>query len=136
MDDRDASRKQYDMDTVTTPMDEWNRLPWKPMQRQVFRLQKRIYQASQRGDVKAVHKLQRLLMQSWSARCLAVRRVTQDNRGKKTAGVDGVRNLTPPQRLDLARTLTLRTKAQPVRRVWIPKPGKDEHRGLGIPTMR
>jgi len=38
MDDRDTSRKQYDMDTVTTPMDEWNRLPWKAMQRQVFRL--------------------------------------------------------------------------------------------------
>ena len=105
MDDRNTSRKQDDMDTVTTPMDEWNRLPWKPMQRQVFRLQKRIYQASQRGDVKAVHKLQRLLMQSWSARCLAVRKVTQDNRGKKTAGVDGVKSLKPPERLLLARLM-------------------------------
>ncbi len=32
-------------------------------------------------------------MRSWAARCLAVRKVTQDNRGKKTAGVDGVKNL-------------------------------------------
>src|SRR5260370_26332270 len=95
------------MDKVTRPMDEWNRLPWKPMQRQVFRLQKRIYQASQRGDVKAVHKLQRLLMQSWSARCLAVRRGTQDNRGKKTAGGDGVKALKPPERLLMARLLRL-----------------------------
>ena len=38
MEERDTSRKQYDMDTVATPMDEWNRLPWKAMQRQVFRL--------------------------------------------------------------------------------------------------
>src|SRR5258708_18295535 len=105
MDDRDTSRKQYDMDTVTTPMDEWNRLPWKPMQRQVFRLQKRIYQASQRGDVKAVHQLQRLLMQSWSARCLAVRKETQDNRRKKTAGVDGIKSLKPPHRLLMPRPL-------------------------------
>ena len=55
----------------------------------------RIYRASRRGDVKTVHRLQRLLMTSWAARCLAVRRVTQDNRGKKTAGVDGVKNLPP-----------------------------------------
>jgi RNA-directed DNA polymerase len=136
MDDRDTSRKQYDMNTVTTPMDEWNQLPWKPMQRQVFRLQKRIYQASQRGDVKAVHKLQRLLMQSWSARCLAVRKVTQDNRGKKAAGVDGVKSLKPPERLLMARRLRLPQKARPTRRVWIPKPGTQDKRGLGIPTMQ
>src|SRR5260370_7121565 len=113
MDDRDTSRKQYDMDTVTTPMDEWNRLPWKPMQRQVFRLQKRIYQASQRGDVKAVHQLQRLLMQSWSARCLAVRKVTQDNRGKKTAGVDGIKSLKPPNPLLMAPRLPPLHTARP-----------------------
>ena len=136
MEDRDSSRKQDDMDTVTTPMDEWNRLPWKSMQRQVFRLQKRIYQASQRGDVKAVHKLQRLLMQSWSARCLAVRKVTQDNRGKKTAGVDGVKSLKPPERLLMARQVRLPQKARPTRRVWIPKPGTQDQRGLGIPTMQ
>src|SRR5207253_3385448 len=101
----------------------------------VFKLQKRIYQASRRGDVNTVHHLQRLLMRSWAAKCLAVRKVTQDNRGKKTAGVDGVKNLTPNQRLDLARHLTPHLKTRPVRRVWIPKPGKAEQRPLGIPTL-
>lgn len=75
-------------------------------------------------------------MRSWAAKYLAVRRVTQDNRGKQAAGVDGVQSLAPAQRLDLARTLTPRPKAQPVRRVWIPKPGTAEQRPLGIPTMR
>jgi hypothetical protein len=59
--------------------------------------------------------------------------VTQDNQGKKTAGIDGVKNLMPPQRLTLAETLTLKPKAKPTRRVWIPKPGTTEKRGLGIP---
>jgi hypothetical protein len=68
---------------------EWNTIPWQKLERKVFKLQKRIYKASQRGDVKAVRKLQKTLLHSWSAKCLAVRRVTQDNRGKKTAGVDG-----------------------------------------------
>ena len=74
----------------------WNTLPWTRIQRQVFKLQKRIYRASCRHDVRTVRKLQRLLLHSWSARLLAVRQVTQDNRGKRTAGVDGVKSLTPP----------------------------------------
>ena len=117
-------------------MYKWQDIPWKKIERNVFKLQKRIYQASQRGDRPMAHKLQRLLLNSWSARCLAVRRVTQDNRGKRTAGVDGVKTLTPSQRLQLAQTLKLSDTAAPVRRVWIPKPGKTEKRPLGIPIMK
>jgi RNA-directed DNA polymerase len=114
----------------------WRDLPWKRFERRVFKLQKRIYRASLRDDVRAVHKLQKLLLSSFVAKCLAVRRVTQDNRGKRTAGVDGVASLTPHQRLKLAEGLTLKGKAKPLRRVWIPKPGSKEKRPLGIPTMR
>lgn len=69
------------MDTVCPlqPMDEWSALPWKQFEVRVFKLQTRIYQASRRGDVKTVHRLQRLLMHSWAAKCLAVCRLTQDN---------------------------------------------------------
>ncbi len=123
------------MNTVEQPMYGWNTLPWKKFQRNVFKLQKRIYQASQRGDVKTVRKLQRLLMKSWSAKSMAVRRVSQDNQGKRTAGVDGVKSLTPVQRLKLVTTLRIGEQTQPVRRVWIPKTGTDELRPLGIPTI-
>lgn len=122
------------MSTVQ-PMYEWKAIPWRKLERKVFKLQRQIYQASQRGDVKAVHKLQRLLMKSWSAKCLSVRKVTQDNQGKKTAGVDGIKSLTPQQRLLLVSQLEVKQRAKPTRRVWIPKPGKDEKRPLGIPTM-
>ncbi len=114
---------------------EWKDLPWRKLERKIFKLQKRIFKASQRDDVKAVRRLQKTLMRSWSAKCLAVRRVSQDNQGKKTAGVDGVKSLTPPQRLELVNTLNLSQKAKPTRRVWIPKPGTEEKRPLGIPTM-
>lgn len=78
---------------------EWHDIKWRKLERSVYKLQKRIYQSSSRGDVKAVRSLQKTLMKSWSARALAVRRVTQDNYGKKTAGVDGVKALSPKQRL-------------------------------------
>ncbi len=135
MEDKAVSRNEQVMNTALTPMYEWKTLPWRKLERQVFKLQKRIYQASQRGDVKTVHRLQRLLMKSRSARCLAVRRVTQDNRGKKTAGIDGIKTLNPKQRLALAQRLRLSQFAQPLRRVWIPKPGQQAQRPLGIPTI-
>ncbi len=118
------------MNTALCPMYAWQAIPWRKVERAVFKLQQRIYRASRRGDRKTVHKLQRLLAKSWSAKLLATRRVTQDNRGKRTAGVDGVKSLTPPQRLVLAQRLTLPRKASPVRRVWIPKPGTTDLRPL------
>lgn len=62
--------------------------------------------------------------------------MSQDNRGKATAGVDKVKFLTPVKRLTMAEDLKPSSKAQPIRRVWIPKPGKSEKRPLGIPVMR
>lgn len=122
------------MSAATTPTYEWKALPWRKLERNVFKLQRRIYRASSRGDRKAVHRLQRLLLRSRAAKLLAVRRVSQDNRGKRTAGVDGVKALLPAQRLVLAETLALPEKAAPARRVWIPKPGTSERRPLGIPV--
>lgn len=113
----------------------WNKINWKKIQRMVFKLQKRIHKAAQRGDVKAMRRLQKTLMKSWHAKLLATRQVTQDNQGKKTAGVDGVKSLGYAQRLELTGKLGTKGLVKPTRRVWIPKPGTDEKRPLGIPTM-
>ena len=124
--------KTQDQESLTAA---WQELPWTKIHRHVFRLQKRIYQATQRGDVRTVRKLQNLLNKSWYARLLAVRRVAQENKGRQTAGIDGGKSLTPPQRLRLARELKLDDKATPLRRIWIPKRGTSEKRLLGIPTL-
>lgn len=76
-----------------------------------------------------------MLVRSWSNRMLAVRRVTVENQGKKTAGVDGIKSLSPEARINLAKQLKLTGKSKPTRRVWIPKPGREEKRPLGIPIM-
>lgn len=123
-------------ESVLQISDSWKTINWPQVQRTVFRLQQRIYRASQRGDTRTVQSLQRLLLKSWSAKVLAVRRVTQENQGKKTAGVDGIHSLKPPERIQLAIHLNLDKESDPVRRVLIPKPGKSEYRKLGIPTIR
>lgn len=121
--------------TQNNLMVEWKDINRRKAERLTFKLQKRIFRASERGDVKAVRKLQKTLIRSWSARALAVRRVTQDNQGKKTAGVDGMKKLTPKQRLTLTNGLKVTGKSKPTRRVTIPKANSDELRPLGIPTI-
>jgi RNA-directed DNA polymerase len=119
--------------------ESWNKLPWRKFEQHVYRIQKRIFRAEQRGETRAVHKLQKLLMKSRAARLLAVRRVTQENQGKKTAGVDGIKSVSPKQRFLMAKSIHPPNwkshKSLPVRRIYIPKPGKTEKRPLGIPVM-
>lgn len=128
-----AMHKPNSDSTMST--EGWESINWQQAERYVFKLQNRIYAASRCGNAKQVRKLQKTLMSSWYNRVLAVRRVTQDNQGKKTAGIDGVKSLPPNARLKLALKLKITGKSMPTRRVWIPKPGKDEKRPLGIPVM-
>src|SRR5947199_9829974 len=107
------------------PIEDWAHLPWRKLDRVVYRLQTRIFRASERGNVRAVHSLQRLLMKSEAARCLAVRRVTQDNRGKNTAGGDGIKPVPAVQRSLLVAALARPAAIgpRPPRPLWIPTPG-------------
>ena len=112
----------------------WKDTNWKHIELRLTILQNKIYAARKNHDIWKVRKLQRLILNSYDFKKLAVRKVTQLNRGKKTAGVDGIKNLNEKQRVWLVDNLRITGKAHPVRRVMIPKP-KSGFRPLGIPTM-
>jgi len=121
--------------TRDNSVSEWDAIKWRTLEIIVFKLQKRIFKASENNDVITVRKLQKTLLKSWAAKCLAVRKVTQENKGKNTAGVDGKKSVSPKRRLEMVDEIKLSNISMPTRRIWIPKPGKDEMRPLGIPTL-
>nr|ALO20869.1 putative reverse transcriptase [Chlamydomonas nivalis] len=114
----------------------WKEICWQGVDERIYRIQSRIYKARKSGNIQKTHWLQNKLIHSADAKLSAVRLVTTLNRGKNTAGIDGARKLNDKEKMILARNLSLNGKAQPIRRVWIPKPGKTEKRPLGIPTVQ
>lgn len=115
-------------------------IDWQRCHIDLLNLQQQLVRAYKAKDKNKVLNLQRQIVTSFAARALAVRRVTL-NKGGKTPGVDGEKWPTPKSRMEAIKQLNYTTqnpnlyRAQPVRRMEIPKPGQAEKRPLGIPTL-
>ena len=108
---------------------------WKRANCNVRRLQRRIVQAQQQGKKRTVRALQFILTRSYSAHCLAVRRVVE-NPGRCTPGVDGQILDTPEKKAQAVEKLSAEDyQPQPLKRVYIAKKNGKGRRPLGIPTM-
>src|SRR4051812_19408548 len=101
----------------------WDAIDWRKADRLVRNLRHRIFRATQAGDLRRVHSLQKLMLRSYSNILMSVRRVTQINAGKYTPGVDKLVVKTPAARGKLVDYLDTCQpwRVKPARRVYIPK---------------
>jgi RNA-directed DNA polymerase len=114
--------------------ENWNKISWKLVETFVFDLQTKIYYHTGKNETGLVRHYQRKLVNSIEARLLAVRHVSQDNRKKATAGIDGIAKLSPEQRLHLTKKLIMNGKASKIRRIFIQK-SNGKVGPLSIPTI-
>lgn len=102
------------------PLEDWSQINWRKINKTVRNLRQRIFLARKLGNWRKLRSLQKLMQKSYANLLLSVRKITQTNIGKATAGIDKEIVNTPEARVKLINNWNGGNQ-EPTKRVMIPK---------------
>ena len=105
---------------------KWEEIDWRKIRENVLKDQIKVYKAADNGNQDLVNDIQWSMINNPDNKLLATRRVTQDNRGRKTSGIDKIGFIAPKDRIELSLSLQIQGKCSPIRRIYIKKPNGED----------
>jgi RNA-directed DNA polymerase len=89
---------------------KWNTVDWLLVEKRVFRYQRRIYEASKRGDNHIVKGLQKKILSSFDSKLFVVNQVTTKNRERRKRNLQNELYVTSEEKIKLVSTLKINSK--------------------------
>jgi len=100
---------------------EWNTVNWQLVEKRVFRYQRRIYEASKRGDKHKVKGLQKKILFSLDAKLMAVRVATNNYEKSKNVETNSILYVTTAEKVKLVAKLRIDSKAHSIKKLNLDK---------------
>ena len=113
----------------------WNNICFRELESNLYKIQKRIYKASQGGNNNSVIFLQEKIINYIGSKYIAVKKVTSENKRKRILDINNKIYLTSKEKIDLSWNIKIDGNVSNIKKINIPK-NKEKSRSLLMHTTQ